>query len=282
MFASTLKLEVLKDDDRRHLIEGDSSLQINHYFRHQGPTGDGSVTAEAIGKNHLIHCRYAQGHHQDPPTASAEFTRYANTPVAAENWYQRSWVVQQHLRKALERFFPSTFPEASRAFKAAVPLNHSDKGPWNGKVLIWKLPSFVHIDNEDAIPTLTYPMGCYEGGHLEILDLGARLLYRPGHIALGWTAFLFHMVSPWTLPKQIPFKDQTFMMKWGVTPGRVAVVNFFREREYRLLKDKPPAWGPNTNFGRSDFVAKEDDEGEERPKKKRRGAFGIGKKGQTA
>ncbi|KAK1216501.1 hypothetical protein PQX77_020853 [Marasmius sp. AFHP31] len=248
--VSALKLDPPRADDRRHRVDIDRSLQVNYYFRHRGPTGNGPVQAEGTGTSHLVECRPQRGHPKAPMTPSKDYSRTATSHVAAAEWLRSSWKIQQQLRKMTHSFFPEYYEESAVACKAAITRNSPVVGPWIGKAIVWKLQGSSHIDDHDIIPTATYPMGVYEGGYMDLIDIDTRLYYRPGDIILGWTEFLFHRVSQWTVPATISLEDQRVMSRWGLTPGRVGIVNFFTDTAYEMLKDKPAHWGPITLWGR--------------------------------
>ena len=42
------------------------------------------------------------------------------------------------------------------------------------RAIVWKLHVNLHVDEQDAGPTATFPVGDFEGGYLELPQLEAR------------------------------------------------------------------------------------------------------------
>lgn len=131
----------------------------------------------------------------------------------------------------------------------------TDPGPYQGRVIIWKLQSSPHIDEHDACPTITCPMGLYAGGYMDILELNARLFYRPGDIIIGWTSHLLHRVTDFTTPVATK-EEKDFMETHNLTPGRIGTVHLFREKEYAVFKEKKAGWGKDTMYGQREYASK--------------------------
>ncbi|THU80049.1 hypothetical protein K435DRAFT_611608, partial [Dendrothele bispora CBS 962.96] len=152
------------------------------------------------------------------------------------------------LSKMFEKEFPQEFKAYRKAHKAARWCLH-DPGPYIGKAIVWKLSSAAHLDEDDGCLTVTYPMGSFTGGNMDIYDLHARLLYDAGYVILGFTDFLFHRVSCWKIGSP-DAKTLEFMKATGVTPGRIRIVSFFSINTFNQVRNKESNWGLNTLWGR--------------------------------
>ncbi|KAH9910383.1 uncharacterized protein BXZ73DRAFT_109112 [Epithele typhae] len=70
--------------------------------------------------------------------------------------------------------FPEEYVKYKAAFDAGSWIPH-DPGPWLGRVIVWKLQVQLHWDGGDGGPTLTCPMGYFNGGEMEFPDLNTIL-----------------------------------------------------------------------------------------------------------
>ncbi|KAG7094613.1 hypothetical protein E1B28_005437 [Marasmius oreades] len=184
-------------------------------------------------------------------SSSSDHTWKAASPQAVEQWLKTSKAVAIHLQLMFQMEWPEEFSQFEHMHKAARWIHREiDQGLWIGKVIVYKLGSSVHLDGNNVCPTATYCLGAFNGRHMEILDLEACLLYKPGDVIIGWMNVLFHRVSPWDISEPFPDEVSKFLEEYKVTSGHVSVVSFFPESAYTALKDKPEGWARTTSFGR--------------------------------
>jgi len=182
-------------------------------------------------------------------TPSKVVKQKATSHVEVDNFYLDTVEVQGVLDAIVESQFPKQWKALRKAHKAGKWSKH-DYGPYLGHVLIWKLPSWVHLDGQDEGPTITFPNGFFERGYMDLLDFDLRFLYSRGHVMVGWTCFILHRVSPWTARiTPLRSKENGEQKKYGLTPGRIGVVAYFPNTAYAQLHDKPPGWGKITKWG---------------------------------
>lgn len=149
-----------------------------------------------------------------------------------------------------EILWPEQHAVAAADF-AAGQWYAEDPGPYLGHVVGYKLQTTSHADTGDLVPTVTFPVGLFKDGHMDILELRARLRYGPRDIVAGWTSRLTHRVTPWTAlstGKASPTERQ-FMDKHKLTPGRIFSVSFLKNDVHDTLVGKPEKWGLNTLYG---------------------------------
>ncbi|KAJ3854704.1 hypothetical protein EV368DRAFT_36283 [Lentinula lateritia] len=181
--------------------------------------------------------------------------------MAIQHWYEVTPEFGNLLSSVFNQEWPDKWEEAMKRFKAGK-WQAANPGPWVGKAIVYKLTSSIHPDEEDAeeCPTVTVPVGHFVGGHIQFLDIHARLQYSPGHIVIGLTSILFHRVEDWTIAT--PSMEQLEEWKrWRLTPGRIGIVSFFPRNSYNLLNNKEAHWGADTQYGRREELL---------PKSKRR------------
>lgn len=177
---------------------------------------------------------------------SASFTANARATATHEQFYLDCLEVNIRLDAIMEREFPIQYPIFRKAHLAGR-WTEVDPGPHLGRVIIWKLPSEIHLDDSDSLPTIIYVLsGNYVGGYFDALDLHTRFLYPPGSIIAGFFGYLWHVVTP--------YEDRPCILKgnWanrGFTPGRVSLVNFFPEKSFYQLVHKPQGWGRDAVYG---------------------------------
>lgn len=73
-----------------------------------------------------------------------------------------------------EEFFPEWFALYKQAFEAGVWVLE-DRGPFLGRVVVYKLQVNLHVDGQDGGPTISFPAGFFSGGEMYLPDLGAKL-----------------------------------------------------------------------------------------------------------
>ncbi|KAI1786781.1 hypothetical protein LXA43DRAFT_1085283 [Ganoderma leucocontextum] len=197
---------------------------------------------ERIGVHHLVHAWPQQGHENGPLNVSADMVHGSIAAAAVRKYFQATRPVAIFLAQLFKHAFPEHYEEYCAAFDAGVWYTE-DPGPWIGRAIVYKLDVQIHFDMKDGGPTATFPMGCFEGGHMEIPPLQARFRYAPGDVLISFSGAFPHRVSEWSIPKGPQTLDE------GLTPGHISTVMFFPQTSLRLLKDKPRHWRKDTAFG---------------------------------
>jgi hypothetical protein len=105
---------------------------------------------------------------------SADMVRSAKGAMAVKTYYRATQKVCAQLAAMFKAAFPEYYVKYSKAFEAGVWIKE-DKGPWIGRVIVWKLQVSLHRDGLDEGPALCFPCGSYEGGELCLPDLEAKL-----------------------------------------------------------------------------------------------------------
>ncbi|TEB19123.1 hypothetical protein FA13DRAFT_1647366 [Coprinellus micaceus] len=192
---------------------------------------------ERAGVTHLVHAWIQQGHINGLLYPSRDMSRTSRGYLAVSNYYLETEATAKEVRDRFEASFPAYFWMYSQAFEAGV-VNTLDPGPFLGRALVWKMQVKVHQDGLDEGPAATFPCGYYSGGYLYIPQLGLKLSYRPGDLAIFMAGHLYHAVDEW-VPAAVPSGA-------GVTPGRVSSVFFFPKHSFSILKNKPRFWNMRT------------------------------------
>lgn len=94
--------------------------------------------------------------------------------MAVKIYFKATQKVSAKLAGMFKAAFPQFYENYSKAFKAGV-FHTEDKGPWIGRVIVWKLPVSLHRDGLDEGPAICFPCGSYKGGELCLPDLEAKL-----------------------------------------------------------------------------------------------------------
>ena len=79
------------------------------------------------------------------------------------------------LAEMFKALWPEYYAKYEAAFKAGCWMKE-DPGPFIGRAVIYKLQVELHLDRHDAGLTVTFPVGQYEGGYMELPQLMARFL----------------------------------------------------------------------------------------------------------
>ncbi|KAH8068963.1 hypothetical protein BXZ70DRAFT_868758, partial [Cristinia sonorae] len=161
------------------------------------------------------------------------------------SWYYASRDLSIQLSVIFKVFMPRTYKVYKERFDALVWIAY-DVGPFNGRTVVYKLQLYAHVDPGEAGPTISFSSGYFEGGYMEVPQLGARRLrYNSGSIFLAPTGILAHRVAPWTgvaVPAHLAAR--------GITPGRIGTVYMFPRSSFNKAEGKKPGWGIRTGFGR--------------------------------
>ena len=107
-------------------------------------------------------------------TPSADLLRSGKGALAVGTYFRTTQKVSAKLAGMFKAAFPKYYRAYSKAFQAGV-FRMEDKGPWIGRVIVWKLPVSLHRDGLDEGPAICFPCGSYEGGELRLPDLEAKL-----------------------------------------------------------------------------------------------------------
>ncbi|KAF5334147.1 hypothetical protein D9757_015416 [Collybiopsis confluens] len=266
---SVVPLERPDSGDRRHGAV-DRSLQRSHYNVHRGWKGEGELRPERCGVLHCVGCWPQVGHPNHVMTPSASFSANSTAGNAHERYYEETAA----LNAWLDELFKHEFPKHHAKFKkahAAGRWSEVDPGPHLGRVIVWKLQSKDHIDDADACPTITYVLGGnYSGGYMDLKDIRTRFLYPPGSVIMGFYGYLWHRVTDYV---DQPCEPTEEAIKFSVTPGRVATVNYFPTGSFKQLHDKTADWGRRTDWGRR--LDPEEVHSEDKSVKRKKGRGGV-------
>ncbi|TEB17147.1 hypothetical protein FA13DRAFT_1650302 [Coprinellus micaceus] len=195
---------------------------------------------ERAGVTHLVHAWIQQGHPKGLLYPSRDMSRTSTGYLSVSNYYLETEATAREVGDRLEAAYPLYFKKYSQAFAAGV-ANVLDPGPYIGRALVWKMQVKVHQDGLDEGPAATFPCGYYSGGYLYIPQLGLKLSYRPGDLAIFMAGHLYHAVDEWA-PTAVPSGA-------GVTPGRVSSVFFFPRHSFTKLEGRPRFWNMRTLTG---------------------------------
>lgn len=105
---------------------------------------------------------------------SADMVKSCQGAMAIRTYYKATQKVSAQLAAMFMAAYPEYYTKYSKAFEAGVWVKE-DKGPWIGRVIVWKLQVSLHRDGLDEGPALCFPCGDYKGGELCLPDLGAKL-----------------------------------------------------------------------------------------------------------
>lgn len=192
-------------------------------------------------------------------TPSNDLKLTAAGMAMTQAWYIATEDLAMQLANIFKVFMPEKYAEYSAAFAAGKWFKH-DPGPFIGRTIVYKLQLYAHFDANEAGPTISFPSGYFEGGYMEVPQLGARFeyvthvvihshssfqpRYGPGTAILSWSGILAHRVAPWT-PTVVP-ED---IAARGITPGRIGTVFMFPAASFRKLREEGTDWGTKTAFG---------------------------------
>ena len=97
---------------------------------------------------------------------------------AVLDYYKLSQEAATYIGTLFERLFPDYYNEYAEAFEAGKWVQQ-DPGPFLMRAVVYKLEVKLHHDGRDGGPTVTFPVGSFQGGHMEIPTLGVRYQYVP-------------------------------------------------------------------------------------------------------
>ncbi|KAH9929037.1 uncharacterized protein BXZ73DRAFT_102190 [Epithele typhae] len=92
--------------------------------------------------------------------------------ISVLTWYNNTAELTAFLAGLFEGSFPACYETYKEAFKAGRWFQVKDNGPWLNRAVVWKLDVGLHCDSGDGGPTVTFPVGFFVGGHMQIPQLG--------------------------------------------------------------------------------------------------------------
>lgn len=108
-------------------------------------------------------------------TMSSDTNRGTFALVTVDWYFTKSKLIARILAHMFKVLWPDIYETYRQAFDAGVWFM-GDPGPWLGRAIVYKLQVHVHFDGQEAGPTASFPVGQWEGGHMEVPDLGSRFL----------------------------------------------------------------------------------------------------------
>lgn len=174
-------------DVRHPGLLGDLETHL-HRFEVEGEP----PSAERCGVMHLVHAWAATGHDNgvsffslhifccilnwlQPLSCSKDMVHSASSQGAVQHYFANTRDIAIILAEMFKVLWPEYYALYEPAFKAGYWVKE-DPGPWIGRAVIYKLTVGMHLDKRDAGPTVTFPVGQYIGGHMDLPQLLARFL----------------------------------------------------------------------------------------------------------
>lgn len=107
---------------------------------------------------------------------SGDITKGSTTMAACGSYYYLTEPVAKVLGSALKAGLPQWWEMYTKAFEAGAWLP-KDPGPFLARAIIYKLQGKLHKDRHDTGPSISFPVGEYEGGEMMLPQLRAKLKY---------------------------------------------------------------------------------------------------------
>ncbi|EIM79692.1 uncharacterized protein STEHIDRAFT_126381 [Stereum hirsutum FP-91666 SS1] len=219
--------DVLYGNARTGLEEGGMrSMECNDSG---GAAAKKSKKAERTGATHLIHGGAMQGR-KTAMYHSADFGDTVTRRQVATWYFLATDPIAVRIAAYFEVFWPRFYAKYRQAFDAGVWVRE-DRGPFLGRVLVYKLQVSLRQDRGDFGLTVTFNAGCFEGGEYYFPDLHAKLRYAPGDIVIALSGILYHSVAEW---RPVPVPDS--WVRRNLTPGRISHVFFFPKKSSGLFE----------------------------------------------
>jgi hypothetical protein len=168
----------LSEDRRRHghnetLVyskEGQTDEAADRYCVEESTTGE-----EAVALCHLVHGWIMQAMPQKGLFVSSDITHSSSSAMGTAAYFHLTAPVAQYLAALFKAFMPEQYEEYRAAFEAGkwVP---GDPGPWLGRSIIFKLQGLLHTDRNDLGPSVSFPVGFFNGGEMLVPQLGSKFL----------------------------------------------------------------------------------------------------------
>lgn len=99
----------------------------------------------------------------------------ASGAMAVDRYFASTREITIYLAEVFKILWPQYYTQYEAAFKAGAWIQ-TDPGPFIGRAVIYKLQSSLHLDKNDAGPTVTFPIGQFDGGYMDLPQLMVRLL----------------------------------------------------------------------------------------------------------
>jgi hypothetical protein len=186
--------------------------------------------------------------------------------VAAGSYYGLTESVARTVALAFKAVFPEWYDEYKEAFDAGVWFA-DDPGPFLGRAVVYKLQGRLHRDRHDVGPSVSFPVGQFNGGEMVFPQLNVKLQwvlfrrrtfyvsssirYSPGDFCIFFSSDIYHKVAPFT-----PLPQTADQAADNITPGRIGSVFFFPKNSLAILRGKPKRWAYRTAFGRNEHLHK--------------------------
>jgi len=135
--------------------------------------------AEQTGVTHLVHVWYPKGHSvckqwssiplslsillKDRMVPSKDFHRSGQGTQAVKKYFTDKEGTLARLASMFQAAFPDCYEKYRKAFEVGC-WTKEDKGPWIGRVIVWKLQVSLYRDALDEGPTACFPCRNYEDG----------------------------------------------------------------------------------------------------------------------
>ncbi|TCD65480.1 hypothetical protein EIP91_002564 [Steccherinum ochraceum] len=205
-------------DSKRHPEPG----PIMPYLQQEVEGGPLVEKLEDKRVDHIFDRWHIQGHPSDGQVPSMDLRGRSREEFRdiVRTYYGDSQI-HENIKHITKEFFPEDHDKLERVYKEGswvpqeFPAFAPATGLFLGRIILWKLQTSVHLDDNDVLCAI-WCCGQFTGGHAYIPDLKLKLRYAPGDLIVFHSRFLWHMIGPW-LPK---------VMAPGspLTPGRVSMV----------------------------------------------------------
>lgn len=130
---------------------------------------------ESVGLCHLIHGRLQRGNPQKGLFVSGDISHSSSSGMACAAYYHLTAPVTLYIAALFKAFMPKVYRKYRRAFAAGAWVP-GDSGPFLGRSIIYKLQGVLHTDGKDIGPSLSFPVGFFEGGTMSVPQLGSKFL----------------------------------------------------------------------------------------------------------
>lgn len=171
----------LAEDKRRHGVNPDFTYEKEMRAEEEETEGrytlgDGQdFGEESVGLCHLIHGRLQRGNPRKGLFVSGDIFHSSSSGMACAAYYHLTAPVTLYIAALFEAFMPKVYEKYRRAFAAGVWVP-GDSGPFLGRSIIYKLQGVLHTDGKDIGPSVSFPVGNFEGGAMCVPQLGSKFL----------------------------------------------------------------------------------------------------------
>ncbi|KAH9897076.1 uncharacterized protein BXZ73DRAFT_62974 [Epithele typhae] len=164
------------------------------------------------------------------------------------NYYISSGPITSYVAGLFKVGFPEAYAEYQEAFEAGrwIWVNEpegagwEDDGPWLNRAVVWKLQLGMHLDKGDGGLTVTFPVGFFTGGAMELPQLGTIFdRYFAGNVIITYAGQFAHTVQDWKISDHRLAADGTRIdCPEDILPGRVGSVYFNKQNVLRFCQGK--------------------------------------------